>query len=198
LDAPDEFTLKLASGKLCINEIGCATLKRYTVAIALCNADPDLFEVMGGVTKVLDFAGDTVGYEIDQNLGQCNKFALEFWTRVPSNQCIPGAVPNYIYWLLPCLQNGRVGDVNIANGPLEFSFEADAIVSSVWARGPYNVVPKTLGDTIGGKLTNPIGTNTALHVQVTTVPPPCDLTDALTGASGDIDCGARTMPAAPL
>lgn len=198
LEEPDEFTLKLANGKLCINELGVATLKRYTVEMSLCNADPDLFEVMGGVTKVLDFAGDVVGYEVDQNLSNGGRFSLEFWTRVPTDQCLPGVDEQYVYWLLPCLQNGRVGDITIENGPLEFSFSADAITSSVWAKGPYNVVPKTLGDDVGGKLTAAIGKNTALHVQLTTINPPCDLDTGVTGAFSEADCGARTMPAAPL
>ncbi len=197
LEEPDEFTLKLANGKLCINEIGVATLKRYTVELSLCNADPDLFEVMGGVTKVLDFAGDTVGYEIDQDLSAGGRFALEFWTRVPTDQCLPGVDASYVYWLLPCLQNGRVGDITIENGPLEFSFTADAIVSSSWGVGPYNVVAHTEGDDEGGALVNPIGSNTALHVQLTTIAPPCDSEGNLTGGIDDPDCGAKTMPAAP-
>lgn len=195
LEEPDEFTLKLANGKLCINEIGVATLKRYTVELSLCNADPDLFEIMGGVTKVLDFNGDTVGYEIDQDLAGASRFSLEFWTRVPTDQCLPGVDQSYVYWLLPCIQNGRVGDVTIENGPLEFSFTADALVSSAWGQGPYNVVALSEGDDIGGALINPIGTGTALHVQLTTIAPPCD-TDVVTGGV-DPDCGAKTMPAAP-
>lgn len=198
LDQPDEFTVKLANGKLCINEIGCATLKRYTVEISLCNADPDLFEIIGGVTKVLSYNGDTIGYEIDQDLGQCGKFSLEFWTRVPTDQCVPGTNKNYVYWLLPCLQNGRIGDITIENGPLEFSFTSDAIVSSAWAKGPYNVVPRSLGDTIGGNLRTAIGCNTALHVQLTSIAPPCELAETcVTGAITDGDCGAKTMSAAP-
>lgn len=198
LEEPDEFTLKLANGKLCINEIGCATLKRYTVEISLCNADPDLFEIIGGITKVLDFNNDVVGYEIDQDLGQCGKFSLEFWTRVPVDQCLPGQDTSYVYWLLPCLQNGRVGDITIENGPLEFSFSADAIVSSTWAQGPYNVVPLSAGDDVGGSLLAPIGCNTALHVQLTTIAPPCEANPTcVTGLAADTDCGAKPMPAAP-
>lgn len=198
LEEPDEFTLKLANGKLCINEIGCATLKRYTVEISLCNADPDLFEIIGGVSKVLDYNGDAVGYEIDQDLGSCGKFALEFWTRVPIDQCLPGEETKYVYWLLPCLQNGRVGDVTIENGPLEFSFTADAIPSHSWGQGPYNVVPLSLGDQVGGSLLAPIGCNTALHVQTTTVPPPCQSDPTcVTGTFDDEDCGIKDMPAEP-
>jgi len=197
LENPDEFVVKLANGKLCLNEIGCATLKRYTVDVTLCNADPDLFEIIGGVTKVLDYQGNTVGYEIDEDLGSCGKFSLEFWTRVPVDQCIAGTPTKYVYWLLPCLQNGRVGDVTIENGPLEFSWTGDAIPSSAWGRGPYNVANRTATDTVGGALASAITCKTALHVQTTIVPPPCTSEGCVTGAITDADCGAKPMPAAP-
>lgn len=194
LEEPDEFTLKTANGRLCINEIGCATLKRYTVEVTLCNADPDLFNVIGGVNPVLDFAGDTVGYEIDENLGECGKFALEFWTRVPIDQCAVGGFANYLYWLLPCVQNGRVGDVTIENGPLEFNFTADAVPSSAWGTGPFDVVA-TDEDNTPGPLLAAIGSRTALHVQLTTIAPPCLPTpDTVTGALIDPDCGCQEMP----
>src|ERR671924_37857 len=53
IEEPDEFIVKLANGKLCINETGCATLKRFNVEIEICNANPDLFEIIGGVIKVV-------------------------------------------------------------------------------------------------------------------------------------------------
>lgn len=194
LEQPDEFIVKLANGKLCINEIGCATLKRYTVDVTLCNADPDLFEIMGGVVKVLDYAGNVVGYEIDQDLGSCGKFSLEFWTRVPQGQCLAGGFGQYVYWLLPCLQNGRVGDVSIANGPLEFSFAADAIPSSAWGVGPFDTVAHDSLNT-AGPLLSTIGCQTALHVQTTTIPPPCQANPTcVTGTIEDSDCGGKTMP----
>ncbi len=194
LEEPDEFTVKLANGKLCINEIGCATLKRYTVEVSLCQANPSLFEIMGGVNTVLDFNGDIVGYEIDQDLGRCGKFSLEFWTRVPQDQCATGDFTNYVYWLLPCLQNGRVGDITIENGPLEFTFTADAIPSSTWGIGPYDVVAVDDLNTPGPLLSS-ITCQTALHVQLTTVAPPCDSTDiCASGVVDDIDCQPQTMP----
>lgn len=197
LDDPDEFILKLASGRLCINEIGQATLKRYTVQMSLCNADPDLFEIMGGITKVIDFNGDTVGYEVDQDLSGGSRFSLEFWTRVPQDQCVAGVPTSYVYWLLPCLKNGRFGDVTIENGPLEFSFTADALPSSAWGTGPFNVAPRSLADVAGGRLRAPIGNKTALHVQTTTIAPPCDTVTPVSAGGVDADCGAKTMPAPP-
>jgi hypothetical protein len=195
LEEPDEFTLKLANGKLCINEVGCATLKRYTVEVSLCNADPDLFAIIGGVAKILDFAGETVGYEIDESLGDCNKFSLEFWTRVPADQCLdPTGLAQYVYWLIPCLQNGRVGDVTIENGPLEFSSTADSIPTHAWQQGPYDVVAQDANNT-AGPLLAPLGCKTALHVQLTTVAPPCvNIPTCVTSSDQDSDCGAKVMP----
>lgn len=192
LEEPDEFTVKLANGKLCINEIGCATLKRYTVEVSLCQANPSLFEIMGGVNTVVDFAGDIVGYEVDEDLGRCGKFSMEFWTRVPQDQCAEGADTNYVYWLLPCLQNGRFGDITIENGPLEFTFTADAIPSSSWGEGPFDVVAID-GINTAGPLLDAVGTKTALHVQLTTIAPPCDDGDDVTGFN-DPDCQPQPMP----
>lgn len=195
LEEPDEFTVKLANGRLCINELGVATLKRYTVEVSLCNADPDLFEIIGGVNKVLDFNGDVVGYEIDENLGSGSKFSMEFWTRVPSDQCLdPSGLAQYVYWLLPCLQNGRVGDVTIENGPLEFTFTADALPTQAWGQGPYDVVAQD-GLNTPGPLLAAISCKTALHVQTTTIDPPCNAVDGcVTGGFGADDCGSQVMP----
>lgn len=196
LEEPDEFTVKLANGKLCINEVGCATLKRYTVEVSLCNADPDLFSIIGGVGKILDADGHVVGYEIDESLGDCGKFSLEFWTRVPADQCLnPDGRPQYVYWLIPCLQNGRVGDVTIENGPLEFSFTADSIPTHAWQKGPFDVVNQAASPGFtAGPLLAPLGCKTALHVQTSTVPPPCQNNPiCVTSSIEDIDCGSNAM-----
>lgn len=187
IEDPDEFIVKLANGKLCINETGCATLKRYNVTIEICNANPDLFEIIGGVTKVVDYQGNAVGFQIDQDLGDCNKFSLEFWTKVVGDQCtdpISGAA-QYLYWLLPCLSNGRFGDVTIENGPLTWSLSAEAVPSSVWGVGPYNVVASDAANT-PSELLHPLPTETALHVQFTTIPPPTEV------------CGCQTVTAIPI
>lgn len=175
IEEPDEFIVKLANGKLCINETGCATLKRYNVELNVCNADPDLFEIISGVNTVQDFEGDVVGFQIDSDLGECSKFALEFWTKVVGDECvdpITGA-QQYLYWLLPCVSNGRIGDITIENGPLTWTLNAEAIPSAEWGSGPFPVVAQDALNT-PGPLIDPIGPDTALHVQFTTIPPPVE------------------------
>lgn len=173
LEDPDEFIVKLANGKLCINETGCATLKRFNFELEVCNADPDLFDIISGVNTVVDYNGDVVGFEIDESLGSCNRFALEFWTKVVGDECTDpttGAA-QYLYWLLPCVSNGRIGDITIENAPLTWTLNAEALPSSTWARGPFDVVPINSSND-PGPLLSPIGNGTALHVQFTTIAPP--------------------------
>jgi hypothetical protein len=176
IEDPDEFIVKLANGKLCINEVGCATLKRFNVEIEVCNADPDLFQIVSGVNTIVDFQGSIVGFEIDQDLGSCNRFSLEFWTKVVGDACVDpvtGAT-QYLYWLLPCVSNGRIGDVQITNGPLTWKLTGEALPSKSWGVGPYNVVPTDINNT-PGPLLSPIGEQTALHVQFTTIAPPVEV-----------------------
>lgn len=173
MEDPDEFIVKLANGKLCINETGLSTLKRFNLELEVCNADPDLFEVIAGVQTVADYAGNVVGFEIDQQLGAGNRFALEFWSKVVGDECTDPTTgaQQYLYWLLPCVKNGTIGDITIENAPLTWTLTGEAVPSSAWRRGPYNVVPINASNT-PGKLLAQLAPETALHVQFTTIPPP--------------------------
>jgi hypothetical protein len=176
LEDPDEFIVKLANGRLCINETGCATLKRFNLELEVCNADPDLFQIISGVNTIADYNGDIVGFEISEDLGSCNRFALEFWTRVVGDECVDPATgaEQYLYWLLPCVSNGRIGDITIENAPLTWTLSAEALPSSTWGQGPFDVVPIN-SDNDAGPLLAPIGADTALHVQFTTIAPPVEV-----------------------
>lgn len=182
IEEPDEFIVKLANGKLCINSLGCATLKRYNVEIEICNADPDLFEVVSGVNTVFDYNGDAVGFQVDQDLGECNRFALEWWTKVVGDDCVDAGTgaASYLYWLLPCVSNGRVGDLTFENGPLTWTLTGEALPSSVWGVGPYNVVASDSENT-PSPLLEPLGADTALHVQYSTLAPPTEICGCQSG-----------------
>lgn len=173
IEEPDEFTTKLANGTLCLNELGPATLKRYNAEVVICNGDPDLFNIFTGSGLVTDFDDNAVGFQVDNDLGSGAKFALEVWTRVPSDQCVTGEPQKYIYWLLPCLSNGRLGDFTIENGPLNFTITAEATSSSTWDEGPYDVVAQ---DALGtpGPLLSPLPDDVPLHIQLTVIPPPVE------------------------
>lgn len=172
---PDEFILKLQNGRICINENGEATLKKFEIKMEVCNADPDFFNIISGVNPVLDFQNDVVGFVIDQDLGSCNRFSLEFWTKVVGDNCtdpVTGA-SQYLYWVLPHIINGRIGDISVSNGPIIWNLTGEAIPSSTWGKGPFLVAPLDSNNT-PGKLTTPMGNDVALRVQFTTIPPPIE------------------------
>lgn len=183
IEEADEFTVKLANGSLCLSETGTPTLKRYGVVATICRADPDLLNIFAGLNTVLDWDGNAVGFEVPTSLSDGAKFALEIWTRVPSDACEPGASVQYLYWLLPCLEDGRIGDFTIENGPLNFTLSANATASSTWGTGPYDVVGQDISGT-PGPLLAPVPDDVPLHVQLTTVAPPTEV----------CGCQALTLP----
>lgn len=141
IEEPDEFTVKTASGALCLSEIGCPSLKRMNVTIDICRADPDMFEMMTGAELVADADGNAVGYRVNSELGGCPKTAVEIWSRVPIEECASGAgSQQWVYFLFPYLTNGRLGDVTIENGPVSFSVTAESLAGGNWGSGPYDVV----------------------------------------------------------
>jgi hypothetical protein len=77
----------------------------------------------------------------------------------------------YLYWLLPCLENGQIGDFTVENGPMNFTLTAQATPSSTWGVGPYDVVGQDIAGTPGPLLVA-ISDDVPLHAQLTVVPPP--------------------------
>jgi hypothetical protein len=183
IEAADEFTVKMANGQLCLSETGSPTLKRYNVVATICRADPDLLNIFAGLNVVLDWDGNAVGIEVPTSLSDGAKFALEFWTRVPSDACAPGSSVQYLYWLLPCLENGQIGDFTVENGPMNFTLTAQATPSSTWGVGPYDVVAQDIAGTPGPLLVA-IPDDVPLHAQLTTIAPPV----------GQCGCQALVLP----
>lgn len=173
IEAADEFTVKLANGTLCLSETGSPTLKRYNVVATICKADPDLLNIFAGLNVVLDWDGNASGFQVPTALSDGAKFALEFWTRVPSDSCEPGASVQYLYWLMPCLEDGQIGNFTAENGPMNFTLTANATASSTWGVGPYDVVGQDIAGT-PGPLLEAVPDDVPLHVQLTTVPPPTE------------------------
>lgn len=177
-----EILVKTAAGKICINDLGIATLKRYNIELEFCQANPDIFQITAGVNTIKDYANKVVGYSTDQSLGGGSKFALEIWSRIPSSQCDDDTVEQFVYWLFPCLTNGRLGDVTIEDGAISFTLSAQAIPSDSWGVGPYDVVAQN-ALLAPGPLRVAIAPDTGYLVQVTDIDPPT--------VSGD--CGCRDL-----
>lgn len=183
IEEPTEILVKTAAGRICINDLGVATLKRYNVELSFCEANPDLLTIAAGTNPVLGFNGEKIGYSTDSDLGGTTKWGLELWSRVPTSQCEEGEDQAYVYFLFPCLTNGRLGDVTIEDGAVSFDITAQAIPSSNWGVGPYDVVEQN-GLGTAGPLLAAIPDDTGYVVFVTGIAPP----DA-----NEVECGCTPL-----
>lgn len=115
----EEFTVKNAWGDLCINEQDAPRLKSLGAAIDFCKVDPDLFEIVTGARLLLS-GTDAHGYVLNGDPPD-GRFSLEVWSKVPGVGGCAGGTASWVYWLLPNLGLGRLGDVTVENGPVTFS-----------------------------------------------------------------------------
>lgn len=176
-----EFVVKNANGDLCINEKDSPRLKFVDLAVEFCEVDPELFELMTGVRLLADQAASNVGFALSEtwNAAPC---ALEVWTK------IAGSVAGnhqWIYWLLPQVVNGIVGDFSIENGPMNFTLKANTKANPYWGSGPYNVVAQDAGLT-PGVLLDPVEDGDHVYHRLTEIAPPtatCGYVSQLVGWS---------------
>ncbi len=162
-----------AAGKICILDEPAPSFTGYTIEVAFCGVDPDLFTLMTGQPIVLNADGtDAVGFRVNSAVRlDGSGFALELWSNVPVAACDASGGASYGYFLIPFVQGGTLGDVTIENGAINFTLSgASSKDGSEWGVGPYNVVRNTAG--APSPLREPIDPNDHLHLQVTTVAPP--------------------------
>lgn len=188
MEDEEEIQVKNANGEICVLDTTCSSLKYYTLEIEFCDVDPDLFSLMGGLDTVLDWNGDTVGFQVGEGVACEEGFALELWSGIPG-ECTPEGV-SYGYFLVPWLVNGVLGDFTIENDASTFSMSARSKKGHGWGVGPYDVVIHEDAVTAGtpgapGPLLLPLPTSKHLHMQTTTVAPP----EPVCG------CQALTIPA---
>lgn len=170
----EEVTVTKANGQTCISDKACDQLRWYTVETEFCQVDPDLIQMMNPTwEKILDYQGDTIGYDAKGNLSCDTGFALEIWmdTYGATDACTgEGSQGAYGYLLLPWVVGGAPGDLEIGNDAISFSFTGRTKLGSRWGRGPY---PVMLGENaVPGPLLTPVTTDTQYRLFVTTIRPP--------------------------
>lgn len=166
IEEGSEFTVKNANGDLCVNEKDASRLKFFDLEIEFCEVDPELFELMTGARLLDDYAGNSVGYAMNETLAAA-PHALEVWTKVAGAE----GDNQYIYWLLPQIVNGIAGDYTIENGPASFTIKANTKSNSLWGTGPYNVVAQDAQLT-AGVLLDPVLEGDHLYHRLTEIAPP--------------------------
>ena len=180
----DDIELKNAKGVVCASKPGCDELKWFNLQMNFCNIDPDVFAFVTGNPLVLDEAGDSVGNDVLAG-STCNtNFALEVWTEIPSDECAPGGFGQWGYFLVPCINNGVIGDFTIENDALQLQLNANSKSGTGWGTGPYNVQASDNVANTPGPLITAVGAKTHLRMFRTTIAPPV------------AGCGCAAMPAA--
>lgn len=119
-----------------MNEKDDDRLKAVTPTIDFCNVDPDAVEIVTGARLIMD-GTDAVGFALSE-AGPTGRFALEAWSKVA------GSGTEYVYWALPNLGAGRVGNITLeqATGTFSLSARSDGAPADTWGAG---ATPATTG-----------------------------------------------------
>jgi hypothetical protein len=183
----DEISVTNAAGEVCVHEAAITSLTGYSVEIAFCEVDPELFALVTGQPVVIGSDGSTVvGFDVDTQISLDNSnFALELWAGSPTGDACStaGATGSYGYLLLPFLQGGILGDFTVENGAVTFTLTgANTKDGNSWGVGPYDDIMLDSGATPApGPMTTPVSTSVALRTMIVDLAPPPDA------------CGARPL-----
>jgi hypothetical protein len=184
---PEEITQLNANGDLCIDDQGRAQLRWIDLTILMCRVDPEAFNIVTGNPLVVDDAAptpNTVGFRIDGDQTGTANFAMELWSGVPGQPCTISGDVKYGYWLLPYIVQARVGEWTVENAALTMTLTARTSTGSGWGQGPDTYLVRADATTgTPEQILTPIDSDTHVHFEVVTVPPPAAA------------CGAIELPA---
>ena len=136
-----EILQKKFNGALCVNERQSDSFKRFTLEAEFCGVNPDVLSIMTNAEPYEDAAGDVAGFTVPE--GSIDKaFALEIWTGLSGQACGEGQEEASGYLLLPFLQAGVLGDIEMGGeDAVTFSMTgAYTKGGNTWGVGPFNVV----------------------------------------------------------
>jgi hypothetical protein len=170
----EEITVLTAGNEICVSERGCDQLQWLEITAEFCQVDPDLFSLINpNWTKILDCNGDTVGWEESYTQSCDAGFGLEIWSDVTGFVTAdPQAEGAFVYYLLPWVVGGILGDLTIENAAVTFSFTGRTKSGSLWGRGPFNDVMCNPPDGSCGPLITPFSPNSPRRIFLTTCAPP--------------------------
>lgn len=178
VDDGAEIITKTASGALCVNEKLPNNFKRFTAEIQFCAVNPSLLAFMTNAEEYADFAANIAGFTVPEGVIN-KKFALELWTGLTGAACSTGATYDGGYVLLPFVNAGILGDIEI-NGENAISFSMTGAYTrggNNWGVGPYNVIYDDGTPAVPSPLPTALDVLDHLLLIETTFPPPaasCD------------------------
>lgn len=171
IEEGEEILVRKASGAICVNDKSCDVLKRVNVEIEFCQVSPSIFARMTGNAVVTNWAGDPIGSRIGETIRCDIGFGLEVWSDVPGSRCTLTGLPQYGYFVVPCLTGGTIGDFTIENDAATFTVSSFSRGAYGWGRGPYDVDAQDEDNTPGPLLT-PFSKSEHMDMHLTTIAPP--------------------------
>lgn len=173
IEQGETTTVRTAGGDVCVSERGCDSLNWYNLSISFCQVDPDLFSMINpSWTKLLDCNGETIGWEESHTYSCDVGVAIEIWSDVTGyTPKDPNAQGAWVYYLLPLVVGGTLGDLTVENGAVTFQITGRTKKGSQWGRGPYNVMCNP-PDGACGPLITPFNPESPRRIFLTTCRPP--------------------------
>lgn len=181
-EAGTEILQRNAAGELMVSEKGEDQLKWLTVSIDFLQVDPDIAVMMNPTYRLLrDYAGNVVGLAESHSQDLTQGVGLEAWADVSgANLCAtPGAKQSFVYFLLPWIVGGKINNLTIENGALNFNLSGRTHKNSLWGKGPYSVMLNgPIGAPVPGPLLEDVGPEEPRRLLLTTIAPPDDAAGA--------------------
>jgi hypothetical protein len=172
-----QFQQLNAAGVAIVNQQAKTILNWFDYQIIMAVKDPELFWIMTGATRFLDYTTPTAkvaGNIITADNYATGNLALEVWLGTSQEACpTPPAVaaPWYGYILLPFTEDGKLTEsITIANDLITYTFAGRTRTGTPWGAGPYNVMLDAAG--LPAPLPSAIPTNTHYLDLFTQLPPP--------------------------
>lgn len=161
-----------AAGEPLVNQQARTILNWFDYEIIMAVKDPELFYLMTGAERFLDYGGLVAGNVITEENYATGNFALEVWLGTSQQACPPGIqAPYYGYILLPWTNDGKLSDsITIANDLITYTFAGRTVKGSPWGNGPYDVMLDAGG--LPAQLPSSISSNTHYLDLFTQLPPP--------------------------
>jgi len=166
----DDIIYKSGTGRVCAIKRGCSQLLGYDVTLTIGAISPEFIDIVTGQPRYLGFDGAPIGFDSCQYECPGPGFALEWWAETIGGECTDN-LPTHLYGLLPWLQNGRVGDIELAGETVELEYTGTTKAGGGWGTGPYNV-QETDANGTPGRLLTPLGDTCHRRIFQTRVAPP--------------------------
>jgi hypothetical protein len=160
----DNWRQRLPSGMYVTHAEDRAQVEAVGLTMEFIQAEPALFELLGGGTAVVDWAGNIVGIAPTYRQATPVYVAVEVWAETPT-------AGKWSYWLLPFVSNAVFGAATFTDDVMTFAVTAKSGQNARWGVGPFNVVPINAAGA-PGPLTMPLDATMTLYERTTTIPPP--------------------------